>query len=429
MVSKRSKTGDPACSQAMSLWQRARHSGAAVAAGVFQILAQCRAKARAMGHASAFAEQGNHLQSAVWARRAQRGMSGAERSRRAKQLLAERVARPAKAPTRAAAKPAAPAEKPFRLAQQSAYGRKSSAGFTSSGGRTGTLFDVGKKGELKGQTSLLERVGHVETTADRRGFRQQVLDAAAKVPEHKDWAPRLGSWDTRKVWIHHVHEEHQRDIRNPRMTVEEFKRRLADNEDDIRGHMSRADLVQAMKPEDVRKAQTKMDPAREYGSPEWHFITIEPNSNYRRQVAHQLPAPTRRAERVKTLTERRREERAIFPVQIGKGIVRGPATAVSAARARQERSFGASLFGGKRAAPDTGPVQPLRRSLATPNPKPGPAAVAARGRESSTGFAGGQNREHRRADPHRPARQDRLCAQHDAYAGVLGAIGGRNRDR
>src|SRR6185312_11643329 len=60
----------------------------------------------------------------------------------------------------------------------------------------------------------------------------------------------------------------------------------------------------------------------------------------------------------------------------------GPAAAVAAARAQQERSFGASLFGGRRLAPDTGPVRPLERSFPTPKAKPGPAAVAARGRDS-----------------------------------------------
>lgn len=58
LVSKRSKTGDPACSQAMSSWVRARHGGPAVAAAVFKVLAQCRAKARQNKQASAQQQSG-----------------------------------------------------------------------------------------------------------------------------------------------------------------------------------------------------------------------------------------------------------------------------------------------------------------------------------------------------------------------------------
>lgn len=566
MVSARSKTGDPACSQAMSMWQRARHSGAAVAAGVFHILAQCRAKARAMGMSQAFHAQGNALQGQVYAKRAERGLSGAARSRMAQQLRAERAAKRS---------PAASTEIPFSLARQSAYGRKSSGGFVSSGGRTGTMFDVGRRGEARGQTSLLERVGHVETTADRRGFREQVLDAARQVHESK----RFGG---NKVFLHHVHAEHQRDIRNPRMELEEFKRRIAENEDDIRNHLSRADMVQGHSPADLKAAEAELRPGQ-HGSPSWHFVRVEgsprspgrerlerlgartpelqqmlakaraaraaefragrsasaatpkaprvgtgghdieddahaihtqffgqkgakdnfvllhnlrnatglprerfdaainhlrrkgvmsldsheglanqlpaevkasgireagshyqyasfrdeatlragpPKGAASRQVAHQLPAPMHKAERVKTLTERRREERAIFPVQHGKAIVRGPAAAISAARSHQERNLGASLFGGKRIAPDTGPVKPIARTMGGPATPGGislkPTDILARMQadrgKNLSGVKGGnkEEREH--------AQLEREAARHAALKARAAKLAKSRRD-
>lgn len=81
LTSARSKTGDPQCSAAMSLWVRARKTGSAVAGEVFKILAGCRAKARAQGLSRDHATAGNELKSQVWAKRAERGMSGAERNR------------------------------------------------------------------------------------------------------------------------------------------------------------------------------------------------------------------------------------------------------------------------------------------------------------------------------------------------------------
>ncbi len=45
LVSKRSKTNNPACSQAMSTWVRSRHGGAAATAAVFKVLAMCRKQA------------------------------------------------------------------------------------------------------------------------------------------------------------------------------------------------------------------------------------------------------------------------------------------------------------------------------------------------------------------------------------------------
>lgn len=85
-----------------------------------------------------------------------------------------------------------------------------------------------------------------------------------------------------------------------------------------------------------------------------------------------------RAQRVATARELRAQERKLFPVQAGGALPRGPAAAVMAARAHQQRAFGASLFGGRRLAPDTGPVKALARRLPVSKPAPLSAARAAR---------------------------------------------------
>lgn len=79
-------------------------------------------------------------------------------------------------------------------------------------------------------------------------FHEQVTAAAAKVPTAK----RFGE---NKAFIHHVHEEHQRQPENPRMSLDTFKRQLAEDTA-VRAHLSRADLVQAMHPADVAKSHT-----------------------------------------------------------------------------------------------------------------------------------------------------------------------------
>ena len=46
LVSAKSKTGNPACSAAMSQWVRSRHGGPSVGAEVFKLLAKCRQMAK-----------------------------------------------------------------------------------------------------------------------------------------------------------------------------------------------------------------------------------------------------------------------------------------------------------------------------------------------------------------------------------------------
>lgn len=190
LASGRSKTGDPACSQAMSMWVRARHGGA-VAAEVFKILAGCRAKARAQGMARSHAIAGNEAKSQVWARRAERGLSGAARGRLAAEKRAAR-------------------------------------------------------------------------TGPGRPFHEQVTEAASRVPHS-------GRFGGNKAFISHVHAAHQADRTNPRMTLGRFKAGILEHREKL--PLSRADMVQAMRPEDVERSSVRLHLTdRERPAAEWHFI-------------------------------------------------------------------------------------------------------------------------------------------------------------
>ncbi len=125
LTSARSKTGDPACSQAMSVWVRGRKGGG-VPAEIFTVLARCRAKARAQGLARDHATAGNELKAQVWQKRAERGLSGAERSRQAAELRSRRAAAAKATPARKAAP--TPAKAPGRGTPERAARARSLAG-------------------------------------------------------------------------------------------------------------------------------------------------------------------------------------------------------------------------------------------------------------------------------------------------------------
>jgi hypothetical protein len=386
--SARSKTGDPACSEAMSLWVRARHSGLAVAAEVFKVLAMCRAKARNLNLSRGHQIAGNEAKSQVFAKRAERGLSNKGRLELAKGLKAKRAAALAArtaagpAPARAAhhdrvladrieaylnrghhlnvptryigmafskgngnvrrvgdriqvhdmqgrrrrawvdvprdvlerhlggptlraqeirrdaarlrerpdaerksaaeivgriragrAKPAAPATpshpspatsepKGFSLRHESAIGKKATVFGSSGGGKTGFLFDM-KKGDLRGQTSLLDKVAAVDTGVHARPFHEQVTHAAAAVPKSQ----LVGN----KAFLHHVHQQHQSNIQNPRMSLDEFKAAVVQDRDKLA--LSRADLVHGFPREEIQKSQAHADIGGLHKA-EFHFVRV-----------------------------------------------------------------------------------------------------------------------------------------------------------
>lgn len=86
LVSAKSKTGNPACSEAMSAFVRSRHGGPAVGPAVFAMLGKCRSMARQNKKAEQLQAAGKLAE----------GRGTWQRSERAAQLLADRRARAAK---------------------------------------------------------------------------------------------------------------------------------------------------------------------------------------------------------------------------------------------------------------------------------------------------------------------------------------------
>lgn len=83
LVSAKSKTGNPACSEAMSAWVRSRHGGAPVGPAVFAMLGKCRSMARQNKKAGQLQASGKLAE----------GRGTWQRSERAAQLVAERKAK------------------------------------------------------------------------------------------------------------------------------------------------------------------------------------------------------------------------------------------------------------------------------------------------------------------------------------------------
>jgi hypothetical protein len=133
----------------MSEWVRGRRTGA-VASWVFHTLAMCRVKARGLSLSRSHAAAGNVAKSQVHAKRAERGLSGVARKAKAKELRAARKA------------PKPPKEPGFALKRESVQGKKTFRPENTGAGRTPYMLDM-KKGDLPGQTSLLERVASVPT--------------------------------------------------------------------------------------------------------------------------------------------------------------------------------------------------------------------------------------------------------------------------
>jgi hypothetical protein len=92
-VSAKSKTGDPACSQAMSSWKRTGMTPAIAA-----ILGRCRSKARMLKQGASARNAGNETRAQAMESRAARGLTQGERAARAKELRARRAAPRAEPP-------------------------------------------------------------------------------------------------------------------------------------------------------------------------------------------------------------------------------------------------------------------------------------------------------------------------------------------
>ena len=92
LTSKKSRTGDPLCSKAMSTWKTT-----GMTPEVASILGKCRAKARMKTQAKAQEAAGNTAKAQVLEKRAERGLTVKDRLAKAKELVAQRRAMAAKA--------------------------------------------------------------------------------------------------------------------------------------------------------------------------------------------------------------------------------------------------------------------------------------------------------------------------------------------
>ncbi len=91
-------------------------------------------------------------------------------------------------------------------------------------------------------------------------FARRVQEAARTSP--------TGRFGANKVFIAHVWRALQQDPNFANMSEEEFKRRLAEANNARRLNLSRADLVEAMDPEDVRRSEVR------YLDATFHFILV-----------------------------------------------------------------------------------------------------------------------------------------------------------
>ena len=197
LVSSRSRTGDPVCSEAMSAWQNIRRGNPASMAldAAMKILGQCRAKARALKQAAGNRSDGNEAKAQALESRVNRGgpITAKDRLAKARELRAQRSARVSPDSPQAAQ----------RLAEIRA---KNAAG-----------------------------------KAEAKPLHAQALEAARRVPAEK----RVGE----KVFVHHAWQEYRKG--GGKLGLNEFKSGLA-NDLEGRRLMSRADLVQGMRPGDVK---------------------------------------------------------------------------------------------------------------------------------------------------------------------------------
>lgn len=157
MASARSKTGNPRCSMAMSVWVNARNgkpSGSMPIAEAHKVLARCRAEANLKRYASAYRDRGDKHDEARAQHLEHRANSAGpitakDRTAKAKALLAARKAKQQGAGSSFSLRPATDAYKPKFQAE-------------STGGRTGFMFDMAR-GDLRGQTSFLDQVPSLPT--------------------------------------------------------------------------------------------------------------------------------------------------------------------------------------------------------------------------------------------------------------------------
>ena len=190
IVSKRSKTGEPMCSQAMSIWKREGMSPA-----IAKTLAHCRQLAKGHREADLHRLGGREARAQALEHRIKSGtpLARQERHEVAQGVQQQRRAAAARRLEKSRPKPA-PEPKPsggFSLRQESAHGRKKTNYEATGAGKTGFMFDM-KKGDIKGQTTLMDKFGTVETMGTGKASSHTVEAAAARKARLDRAAKALG---------------------------------------------------------------------------------------------------------------------------------------------------------------------------------------------------------------------------------------------
>jgi hypothetical protein len=153
------------------------------------------------------------------------------------------------------------------------------------------------------------KANRVAPTGDK--FESHVHQAAAAVPQAKLWGGNA-------AFIHHVHEEHQKIPGAQKMSLDQFKARLAVH-DRIRAHMSRADMVSAMNPHDVKASHTELKLGG-VSAASWNFIRPKgaPAFSLGRESTRGKAAPWKATDRGKSHTG--------FMFDMKKGDIKGQTT-------------------------------------------------------------------------------------------------------
>jgi hypothetical protein len=375
LVSARSKTGNPECSAAMSAWVRGRKTGI-VAAAVYAMLGKCRAMAHQLRQGQLAGAAGKPLKAQAMQARAKRGLPANARARLAKQKAAERVAKRTK-PEAAAA----PTQPGWNLKQESAAGRRAFRPENAGAGKTGTMFDM-KRGDLKGQVTLMDRFGTVHT------HHSPPATEPEPVTGHKEALKRLESIQQRSKAMTAAQVDQEVDSLAS-LTVAELREvqrahlgaTIGKSKGEIMSHLrqslhnyrSSANRAEAISQygrdgEVISRQTSKQQPGpahtqanRELAARRARAIKVAdrgPLKPVKERTGAGVQGPTgpgHFARQTPTETGWRGKGTAKYQVTTGHATNQGPAGQIGAADAHQRRAFGASLWSHRRGTPTQAP--------------------------------------------------------------------------
>ncbi len=317
--SARSKTGDPQCSAAMSAKVNARYGNpVSMALDVAnKILGMCRAKAMAFGKSRSHEVAGNTAKSQVWAKRAERGLSGKGRLEMARKLQAQRKSKSAtpKPSLREQAKPFV--YKPLSNAPERAALLAERNNLRKLRGRHNRLkadvpkhFEAeakaGPPGDAAQRARLHQRAGKLAGDVDKLNATPKPFHEAAQAAAEKVPASKLQGGN--KALLHHVHEAHQADPSNPRMSLDTFKAKAVEAKAKL--PLGRHDMVQTITPAELAKSDAHFHMGGKVAATFNHIrVGAKAGPSLKEQAdQHRLKTPGR-TEKADAIKGERREKR------------------------------------------------------------------------------------------------------------------------